>query len=111
VPGKHNPIDAVRALAAADACAGVAAIAAGAHPHEFERAAGAWQVEWFAVPLALQTGGAALAAVGEAAASAQLDRGRAAANVGDAVVPADAAARVMIQRVLAECERVLGRSG
>jgi 3-carboxy-cis,cis-muconate cycloisomerase len=108
--GKRNPIDAVRALAAADACAGLAAIVTGGRPHELERAAGAWQVEWFAVPLVLQTAGAALAAVGEAVASVELDHGRAAANVGEAAPPPDAAARVMIERVLAECDRVLERS-
>jgi 3-carboxy-cis,cis-muconate cycloisomerase len=106
--GKRNPIDAVRALAAADACAGLAATVTGARPHELERAAGAWHTEWFAVPLVMQTAGAAVAAVGEAVAGAELDQARAAANLGAAGPPDTTAAQMLIQRVLAESEQVLG---
>ena len=61
---KRNPIDAVRALAAADACHGAASICTAARPHEFERAAGSWHAEWFAIPLVLHTAAAALDALG-----------------------------------------------
>ena len=110
MPGKRNPIDAVRAIAAADACAGLAATVTGGRPHELERAAGGWHTEWFAVPLVLQTAGAAVAATTEAATGAELDATRAAANLGGAGAPDVAAARLSIQQVLARCERILGRS-
>ncbi len=61
---KRNPIDAVRALAAADACHGAASIITAARPHEFERAAGSWHAEWFAIPLVFHTAAAALDAIG-----------------------------------------------
>jgi 3-carboxy-cis,cis-muconate cycloisomerase len=108
MPGKRNPIDAVRAVAAADACAGLAATVTGARPHELERAAGGWHTEWLAVPLAVQTAGAAVAAVGEAVAGAELDPARAAANLGAATTPDPAAALLLIQHVLVESEQVLG---
>ncbi len=61
---KRNPIDAVRTLGAADACAGLASIVTRSRPHEFERAAGAWHAEWFAVPLVFHTAAAAFDALG-----------------------------------------------
>lgn len=71
MPGKRNPVDAVRAVAAADACAGMVAIVTGGRPHELERAVGGWHAEWLAVPLAFQTCAAAVEAVGRAVESAQ----------------------------------------
>lgn len=70
MPGKRNPIDAVRAIAAADACAGTVGIVTGGRPHELERAVGGWHAEWFAVPLAFQTCAAAVEAAGRAVAGA-----------------------------------------
>ncbi len=61
--GKQNPIDAMRAMAAAEACAGVASIVLLGKPHELERGLGSWHAEWFAVPLVFMTGGAAMEAV------------------------------------------------
>ncbi len=61
---KRNPIDAVRALAAADACHGAASIITSARPHEFERAAGSWHAEWFAIPVVFHTAAAVLDALG-----------------------------------------------
>lgn len=63
MPGKGNPIDAIRALAAADACRGAAAMITQGRPHELDRALGAWHVEWFALPLVFHTVAAALDAV------------------------------------------------
>jgi 3-carboxy-cis,cis-muconate cycloisomerase len=65
VPDKRNPIDAIRALAAADMCHGAAEMILGARPHELDRALGAWHVEWVALPLLFRSASAAL----EAAAS------------------------------------------
>jgi 3-carboxy-cis,cis-muconate cycloisomerase len=87
MPDKRNPIDAVHAIAANDACAGVASVVLGARPHELERATGSWHAEWFAVPLVCQTAGAALAAVATSTGSLEVDTARVAAAVGDAGLP------------------------
>lgn len=50
MPQKRNPVDATAALAAARLCAGHVSIVLAAMAHEHERAAGAWQVEWVAIP-------------------------------------------------------------
>ena len=50
MPHKRNPIDAVRTVAAARFAAGQAALLLAPFPHELERAAGSWQLEWVAVP-------------------------------------------------------------
>ena len=62
--GKHNPIDAMRAMAAAEACAGVASIVLLGKPHELERGLGSWHAEWFALPLVFSTAAAAMDAIG-----------------------------------------------
>lgn len=58
IPGKRNPIDAVRILAAADLCHGVASSITGSRPHELARALGSWHVEWAAIPLLFMSAGA-----------------------------------------------------
>ncbi len=67
--GKQNPIDAMRAMAAAEACVGVTAIVTTGKPHELERGLGSWHAEWFAVPLVFMTAAAALEATGDALSS------------------------------------------
>lgn len=57
---KRNPIDTIRAAAAADICHGAAAMITGAGPHELDRAVGAWHVEWVALPLLFRSASAAL---------------------------------------------------
>lgn len=73
---KRNPIDAIRARAAAAANDGVASIVLRSPTHEFERAAGAWQAEWFAVPLVYQTAAASLYALDAAVQSLTVPPGR-----------------------------------
>lgn len=70
IAGKRNPIDAVRAVAAAQVCS---AMASSARPQLLDRAAGPWHAEWMALPVVFQTAGAALEAVGRAVASLQVD--------------------------------------
>ncbi len=70
--GKQNPIDAMRAMAAAEACAGVASIVLTGKPHELERGLGSWHAEWFALPLVFMTAGAAMEAVGASLASLEV---------------------------------------
>jgi 3-carboxy-cis,cis-muconate cycloisomerase len=66
---KRNPIDAIRALAAAQSFHALAFTITASGPHELERAAGAWHAEWFAIPLIAQTAAATVDAVGRALAS------------------------------------------
>lgn len=60
---KHNPIDAVRAVAAARACVAASSALSAPGGRELERGVGAWQVEWWAVPLVLQAAAASAFAV------------------------------------------------
>ena len=71
--GKRNPIDAMRAMAAAEACLGVSTIITHAKPHELERGLGSWHAEWFAIPLIFQTAGAAMEAISAALASLEVE--------------------------------------
>jgi 3-carboxy-cis,cis-muconate cycloisomerase len=70
VPGKRNPIDAVRAVAAAQVCT---AMTAALRPHSLDRAAGAWHAEWAILPIVFQTAGAALEAVSRTVGSLEVD--------------------------------------
>jgi len=66
MPQKRNPVDAVAARAAAGLAASAAAgLLASTGGHELERAAGAWQSEWVALPALLaRTAGATLRLAG-----------------------------------------------
>jgi 3-carboxy-cis,cis-muconate cycloisomerase len=70
--GKQNPIDAMRAMAAAESCRGVASVVLMAKPHELERGLGSWHAEWFAVPLVFMTAGAAMEAIRDSLASLEV---------------------------------------
>ena len=71
--GKRNPIDAMRAMAAAEVCLGMATVITHAKPHELERGLGSWHAEWFTLPLVFQTAGAAMEAIGAALASFEVE--------------------------------------
>ena len=71
--GKRNPIDAMRATAAAEACLGIATVITHAKAHELERGFGSWHAEWFALPLIFQTAAASLEAIGAALASLEVE--------------------------------------
>lgn len=62
IPGKKNPIDAIRALAAADVCQGAASMVYRARPHELDRALGSWHTEWVALPLVFSSASAVVEA-------------------------------------------------
>jgi 3-carboxy-cis,cis-muconate cycloisomerase len=100
MPHKKNPMVAVRALAAARACHGVAGIVTGAPPHELERAAGTWQSEWFALPMVFHTAAAALEAAREATSGMEFDAARAAENLGGATLPSATEADKLVAAVL-----------
>ena len=71
--GKRNPIDAMRAMAAAEVCLGVATVITHGKPHELERGLGSWHAEWCALPLVFQTAGAAMEAIAAALASVAVE--------------------------------------
>lgn len=109
MPGKRNPIDSIRAVAAARACAAVTQIVTAAAPHQLERGAGSWHAEWFAVPLVFQTAAAAVEAIDSATGSIEVDTARMATNLGAAPEPAMlATAGALVDRALAAAGAVLG---
>ncbi|MGH2558785.1 MAG: 3-carboxy-cis,cis-muconate cycloisomerase [Thermomicrobiales bacterium] len=50
MPQKRNPVDSTMSLASARLAIGLVPVILNAMAHEYERAAGAWQAEWQAVP-------------------------------------------------------------
>jgi 3-carboxy-cis,cis-muconate cycloisomerase len=102
--GKRNPIDAIRAVAAAGACIGAAGMVRGAGGHELDRGIGGWHVEWLAVPLVFATTAAAVEAMSACLDSLEVDAGRMRSRAGDAP---DLDPR-LIDRVLADHETLVG---
>jgi 3-carboxy-cis,cis-muconate cycloisomerase len=80
MPQKHNPVDAMSALAAARlAIALVPTLIAGDHEHE--RAIGAWQAEWVAVPQIFRHTAGAIMHVRQALAGLEVHEDRMRANL------------------------------
>ncbi len=105
MPGKENPIDAVRAVAAADVCSAVAQIVTGGRPQELDRAVGGWHAEWFALPIIFQTAGAAVEAIETALQTMTVDVARMASRLASDLEwapdsPSGAASRIWIDRVV-----------
>jgi len=100
MPHKRNAIGAVHAIAAARACHGVSSIVTGTPPHELERAAGSWHAEWFAVPLCVQSAGAALRATRDALRGTTFDAARARRNLQGAALPDGRGGDALVERVL-----------
>jgi 3-carboxy-cis,cis-muconate cycloisomerase len=73
MPDKDNPIDSVRAIAAAAACSGAVAMLSSAPPLELERGVGGWHLEWMALPIVFQTAGATAEAMRTCLQSLQVD--------------------------------------
>jgi 3-carboxy-cis,cis-muconate cycloisomerase len=105
MPEKENPLDAIRAAAAARACVGVVAMLTAVSGGELDRGIGGWHVEWLAMPLAFQTSGAAVEAIETCLSSLHVDRERMGANAGS---DSPEAPPEQIDRVLAAYDRVLG---
>ncbi len=72
--GKRNPIDSVRAMAAADVASGAASILERARPHELDRGIGSWQAEWVALPILFQATSACLEATASSLSTLEVDR-------------------------------------
>ncbi|HEX4335224.1 MAG TPA: lyase family protein [Polyangiaceae bacterium] len=100
MPHKKNAFVAIRAVAAARACRGVASTVVFASPHELERAAGSFQAEWFAVPLAFQTAGAAAEATRHAVTHLTFDAKRALENLEGATLLEPTGADRLVARVV-----------
>lgn len=101
MPGKRNPIDAVRAVAAAEACAGIASVVTRGRPHELERGVGGWHAEWLAIPMAFQTCAAAVEGIADALTTLEIVP----SDVDGGPTPASAA---FVDRVVAACDAEVG---
>ena len=104
---KRNPIDAIRAVAAAEVCSGAAAMVTAGRPHELDRAIGGWHVEWLAIPLLFQTAAAAVEGVSTSLGSLEVDADRMRSQVGQLGVEPNHD-QDLINRVLSEFELVVG---
>ena len=101
---KRNPIDAIRAVAAAEACTGAASMVAGARSSELDRGVGGWHVEWLALPLVFQTAAASVEAMTTCLQSLEVDSGQMASRAG----AAPALDPRLIDRVVAAFEEMVG---
>jgi 3-carboxy-cis,cis-muconate cycloisomerase len=106
MPGKMNPIDSIRSVAAASACTGAVAMMTAASPHELDRGVGGWHVEWVAVPLVLQTADAAFEAIDVCLHSLEVNAG----TMGTGVADEPVADLPQIDAVLKEFDRTVGPS-
>lgn len=105
MPEKHNPIAAVRAIAAAEVCRGAVTMVSGGRTHELDRGVGAWHVEWVALPMAFQAAAATLEAIERCLSELEVDTDRMSSRVQHEVVDFD---QSQIDRVLDRFERVAG---
>ncbi|MDA8117309.1 MAG: lyase family protein [Actinomycetota bacterium] len=81
MPHKRNAAGAVRVVASARQCAGLASVLTNAMVQENERAAGGWQAEWQPLSDLLALTGGAVHALGEVIAGLRVDTARMAANL------------------------------
>ncbi len=81
MPQKHNPVDAVGAIASARLAVGEVQVILSAIEQEHERAAGGWQAEWMAVPNLFRYTACAVERVRGAVGSLQVDPTRMSANL------------------------------
>lgn len=102
--GKRNPIDAVRAVAAAEACNGAASMIVGSRNNELDRGVGGWHVEWLALPLVFETTAASVEAMTACLRSVEIDSGQMASTAG----AAPALDPRLIDRVVADFEEMVG---
>ncbi len=81
MPQKHNPTDAIGALASARLAVGVVPVMLSAMAQEHERAAGGWQAEWAAIPDLFRFTASAVERVQSALGSLQVDPRRMKTNL------------------------------
>ncbi len=81
MPQKQNPIDATIVLASAQLALGQVQTLFQASIHEHERAAGAWQTEWAAIPSLFRYTSGAIGRIAQALEGLQIDPTRMQANI------------------------------
>lgn len=81
MPQKHNPVDAIGALASARLAIGLVPVMLSAMAQEHERAAGGWQAEWTALPNLFRFTASAVEHVRGAVSGLQIDTARMSANL------------------------------
>jgi 3-carboxy-cis,cis-muconate cycloisomerase len=81
MPQKHNPVDAISALASARLAIGEVPVILSAMTQEHERAAGGWQAEWAALPHLFCSTASAVARVSDALSGLQIDPARMQTNL------------------------------
>jgi 3-carboxy-cis,cis-muconate cycloisomerase len=102
---KRNPIDSVRAIAAAElATAGAGMITSG-RLSELDRGIGGWHAEWVALPLVFQATAATVEAMTTCLGSVEVEAG----NMSARVPEGGTIDQALIDGVLAEFERLAGR--
>ena len=84
MPHKQNPVDAMSTLAAARLAVATLPVLLSSMAHEHERASGAWQAEWVAIPQLFQHTASAVAHVRQALAGLDVRSARMAANLEQA---------------------------
>jgi 3-carboxy-cis,cis-muconate cycloisomerase len=99
---KRNPIDSMRAVAAAELATAVAGMITGARLSELDRGIGGWHAEWVALPLTFQSTAATVAAMTSCLGSIAIDAETMSSRVAEAS-PLD---QLLIDRVLAQFDRV-----
>jgi 3-carboxy-cis,cis-muconate cycloisomerase len=98
---KRNPIDAIRAVAAAGACLAAASALRSGNGQELERGIGGWHLEWWAVPLVFQSAAASVEAISAALGSLEVDIERMKSRSGELDAVTRVAAAHLVERVLA----------
>jgi 3-carboxy-cis,cis-muconate cycloisomerase len=113
MPHKRNPAHATAARAACRLALGdLGVLTAAVGGHEHERAAGAWQAEWVALPSALVRTGGALLRLQHALDGLEVDADRALANLEDhlGLTASEALVAALIPTLgRAEAQQVVGR--
>ena len=118
MPQKHNPVDAVGALASARLAIGLVPVVLSAMAQEHERAVGGWQAEWAAIPALFRYTAGTVDRVCRAVLGLQVDPDRMRANLAHqggllmaealTMALAPQLGRLEAQRVVrAACERAL----
>lgn len=102
MPGKRNPIDAVRVVAAASACSGFASMLTTAPTIQLDRGVGGWHTEWLAIPMLFQTGAASMEAMEMCLSALRVDTVRMGAAAGGVTVADTGLVDVILER----CEQV-----
>ncbi len=103
---KRNPIDAVRAVAAASACTGAAGMIVAGSSHELDRGIGGWHVEWMAVPMVFETVAASVEAMTTCLEFLEVDAVRMKDRAGSESAPV--LDQRLIDRVLADYNETVG---